>query len=48
MRKIALDLIGRDRSSTASMRARFKRAAWNDEYMFQILVRSSQSLANPQ
>ena len=45
VRKIALNLIGRDRSSTASVRARRKRAAWNDDYMFQLLVGSSQPLA---
>src|SRR4051794_11526375 len=38
VRKIALNLIGRDRSSTDSVRARRKRAAWNDDYMFQILA----------
>jgi predicted transposase YbfD/YdcC len=48
LRKIALNLIGRDRSSTASVRARRKRAAWNDEYMFQLLTESSQPLAQPQ
>jgi predicted transposase YbfD/YdcC len=48
VRKIALNLIGRDRSSTASVRARRKRAAWNDEYMFQLLARSSQPLTKPQ
>ena len=45
LRKIALNLIGRDRSSTASVRARRKRAAWNDDYMFQLLAGSSQSPA---
>jgi predicted transposase YbfD/YdcC len=47
LRKIALNLLGRDRSSTASVRARRKRAAWNDEYMFQLLAGSSQPLAQP-
>jgi hypothetical protein len=47
VRKIALNLLGRDRSSTASVRARRKRAAWNDEYMFQLLAGSSQPLAQP-
>ena len=43
LRKIALNLIGRDRSNAASVRARRKRAAWNDNYMFQLLAGSSQS-----
>src|SRR3954447_5798299 len=47
VRKIALNLIGRDRASTDSVRARRKRAAWNDDYMFQILAGSSQSLTKP-
>jgi len=47
LRKIALNLIGRDRSCTASVRARRKRAAWNDEYMFQLLTDSSQPLVKP-
>ena len=47
VRKIALNLIGRDRSSTASVRARRKRAAWNDDYMFQLLAGRSQSLTKP-
>ncbi len=47
VRKIALNLIGRDRSSTDSVRARRKRAAWNDDYMFQILAGSSQPPTKP-
>jgi predicted transposase YbfD/YdcC len=47
LRKIALNLLGRDRASTASVRARRKRAAWHDEYMFQLLAGSSQPLAQP-
>jgi predicted transposase YbfD/YdcC len=47
VRKIALNLLSRDRASTASVRARRKRAAWNDEYMFQLLTGSSQALAGP-
>lgn len=46
-RKIALTPIGRDRSRTASVRARRKRAAWNDDYMFQLLAGRSQSLTKP-
>jgi hypothetical protein len=42
--KIALNL-RHDRSSTARVRAGCKRAAWNDEYMFQLLDRRSPSLA---
>jgi predicted transposase YbfD/YdcC len=36
LRKIAINLVGRDRSSKASMRAKRKRAAWNDNYMLQL------------
>jgi hypothetical protein len=45
LRKIVLNLVGRDRSSKASVRARRKRAAWNDDYMFQLLAGSSQPIA---
>jgi predicted transposase YbfD/YdcC len=38
LRKIALNLIGHDRSSRASVRAKRKRAAWNDSYMLQLLA----------
>jgi predicted transposase YbfD/YdcC len=38
LRKIALNLVGRDRSSKASLRAKRKRAAWDDDYMGQILA----------
>ena len=38
LRKIALNIVGRDRTSKASVRARRKKAAWNDSYMLQILV----------
>jgi predicted transposase YbfD/YdcC len=33
LRKIALNLVGRDRSAKASVRAKRKKAAWNDRYM---------------
>jgi hypothetical protein len=33
LRKIAINLMGRDRSPRISMRARRKQAAWNDDYM---------------
>jgi predicted transposase YbfD/YdcC len=46
--KIALNLLGRGRSSAASVRARRKRAAWNDDYMFHVLTGSSQPLMKPQ
>ena len=38
LRRIALNLVGRDRSSRASIRAKRKRAAWNDSYMLQLLA----------
>ena len=38
LRKIAINLMGRDRSPRISMRARRKKAAWNDEYMMSLLV----------
>jgi predicted transposase YbfD/YdcC len=38
LRKIALNLVGRDRSSKASLRAKRKRAAWDDDSMGQILA----------
>ena len=34
----AINLVGRDRSSKASIRAKRKRAAWNDGYMLQLLA----------
>ena len=33
LRKIAINLMGRNRTPRISMRARRKQAAWNDEYM---------------
>ena len=38
LRKIALNIAGRDRTSKVSIRARRKKAAWNDSYMLQLLV----------
>jgi len=38
LRKIALNIIGRDRTSKASVRGRRKKAAWNDAYMLKLLV----------
>lgn len=39
LRKIALSVVGRDTTSKASVRARRKKAAWNDTYMLQLLAR---------
>jgi len=39
LRKIALNLVGRDQTTKASVRAKSKKAAWNDAYMLQLLVR---------
>ena len=38
LRKIALNLVAKDRGSRASLRGRRKRAAWNDDYMLQLIV----------
>ena len=38
LRKIALNIVGRDKASKASVRARRKKAAWNDSYMLQLLI----------
>src|SRR5215210_4737993 len=38
LRKIALNLVARDRGSRASLRGRRKKAAWNDDYMLQLIV----------
>ena len=38
LRKIAINLMGRDRTPRVSMRARRKQAAWNDEYMLALLA----------
>ena len=38
LRKIAINLMGRDRSPRISMRACRKKAAWNDEYMMSLLA----------
>jgi len=38
LRKIALNIVGRDQTTKASVRARRKRAAWNDSYMLKPLV----------
>jgi predicted transposase YbfD/YdcC len=36
LRKIALNIVGRDRTTKASVRARRKKAAWNDSYMLKL------------
>ena len=38
LRKIAPNIVGRDTTSKASVRARRKRAAWNDTYMLKLLI----------
>jgi len=38
LRKIALNIVGRDKTTKASVRARRKKAAWNDAYMLKLLV----------
>jgi predicted transposase YbfD/YdcC len=40
LRKIAINLVGRDGSTKASVRARRKRAAWDNDYMLQLLAGS--------
>jgi hypothetical protein len=39
LRKIALNIVGRDKTTKASVRARRKKAAWNDAYMLTLLAR---------
>jgi predicted transposase YbfD/YdcC len=38
LRKIALNIVGRDQATKASIRARRKKAAWNDSYMLKLLA----------
>ena len=38
LRTIALNIVGRDKTTKASVRAKRKRAAWNDSYMLKLLV----------
>ena len=38
LRKIALNIVDRDQTAKASVRARRKKAAWNDGYMLKFLV----------
>jgi hypothetical protein len=38
LRKIALNLVARDRSGRTSLRGRRKKAAWDDAYMLQIIT----------
>jgi predicted transposase YbfD/YdcC len=37
LRKMALNLVGQDRSTQSSLRAKRKKAAWDDDYMQQLL-----------
>jgi predicted transposase YbfD/YdcC len=37
LRKIALNLVGQDRTTKASLRAKRKKAAWDDDYMLHLL-----------
>ena len=37
LRRIALNLVAGDRSSQTSLRGRRKKAAWNDDYMLQLI-----------
>ena len=39
LRKIAINLVGRDQTTKSSVRAKRKKAVWNDAYMLQLLVR---------
>ena len=38
LRKIALNIVGRDKTTKPSVRARRKKAAWNDAYMLKLLA----------
>ena len=38
LRRIALNLVAGDRSGQTSLRGRRKKAAWNDDYMLQIIA----------
>jgi len=38
LRKIALNIVGRDKTTKASVRARRKKAAWNDACMLKLLA----------
>ena len=41
LRKIALNLVAKDRSGRTSLRGRRKKAAWNNAYMLQIITRQT-------
>ena|SRR5689334_1338615 len=43
LRKIALNLVTRDRRGQASRRGRRKMAAWNDDYMLRIITSQAQA-----
>ena len=38
LRKIALNIVGQDKTTKASLRGKRKKAAWNDAYMLKLLV----------
>ena len=38
LRRVAINLVGRDHAAKARVRARRKKAAWNDDYMLQLLA----------
>jgi len=38
LRKIALNIVGYDKTTKAGVRARQKKAAWNGAYMLQLLI----------
>jgi hypothetical protein len=38
LRKVAINLVSRDRSAKASVRAKRKKAAWDDDYTRQLLA----------
>jgi len=48
LRKIALNLVSHDRSTKAGMRAKRKKAAWNNDYMFQLLTESARPREEPE
>ena len=41
LRKIALNLVAKDRGSRASLRGRRKKTAWDDDYMLRIIARQA-------
>lgn len=39
LRKIALNIVGHDKTTKTSLRSKRKKAAWNDAYMLKLLVK---------